>query len=121
MDRITLKGVRAYGRHGSEPEERERRQPFDVDVTVEIDLRAAGSTDDLTQTMDYSGLQARLVRVVATTSYALIERLATDLLDVVFDDPRVSRAEVTVSKPAILDGATPSVTLARSNPRHPPP
>ena len=50
-------------------------------------------------TMDYASLHERLVRVVATTSYALLERLAADLLDAVFADRRVVRAEVTVSKP----------------------
>lgn len=110
--------MRAYGRHGAEPAERERRQPFEIDVTAEIDLRAAQASDDLSQTMDYASLEARLVRIVATTSYALLERLAADLLDAVFDDRRVRRAEVTVSKPAILNGATPSVSLERANPRY---
>jgi dihydroneopterin aldolase len=118
VDRISLRGVRAYGRHGYDPAERERRQPFDIDAIAEIDLAAAAQTDDLAATMDYAALRERLVRAVATTSYALLERLAADLLDAVFDDPRVRRAEVTVSKPAILDGATPSVTLERANPRY---
>jgi 7,8-dihydroneopterin aldolase/epimerase/oxygenase len=118
VDRIVLRGVRAYGRHGYEAEERQRRQPFEIDLMAEIDLRAAAATDDLSQTLDYASLQERLVRIVATTSYALIERLASDLLDAVFDNCRVRRAEVTVSKPAILDGATPSVTLERVNPRY---
>jgi dihydroneopterin aldolase len=118
VDRITLRGVRAYGHHGYEMAERERRQAFDIDVTAEIDLTVASQTDDLHATMDYASLQARLVRLVALTSYALLERLAADLLDAVFDDSRVRRAEVTVSKPGILDGATPYVTLERRNPRY---
>ncbi|MGC2407306.1 MAG: dihydroneopterin aldolase [Candidatus Cybelea sp.] len=117
MDRISLRGVRAYGRHGYEAAERERRQLFEIDVTADIDLRAAAESDDLTQTLDYASLQQRLVRVVATTSYALLERLAADLIDAVFDDRHVRSAELTVSKPGILDGATPSVTLQRVNPR----
>jgi hypothetical protein len=39
------------------------------------------------------------------------------LIDAVFDDPHVRSAELTVSKPGILSGATPSVTLQRVNPR----
>jgi 7,8-dihydroneopterin aldolase/epimerase/oxygenase len=117
VDKITLRGVRAYGRHGYEAAERERRQPFDIEVIAEIDLRAAAESDDLSQTLDYAALQERLVRVVAKTSYALLERLAADLIDAVFDDPHVRSAEVTVSKPGILEGATPSVTLQRVNPR----
>ncbi|MGB8909851.1 MAG: dihydroneopterin aldolase [Candidatus Cybelea sp.] len=120
MDEIRLRGVRAYGRHGSDPGERERRQLFEIDVLAEIDLRVPADSDDLSQTMDYAALRERLVRVVATTSYALLERLAADLLGAVFADSRVARAEVTLSKPRILDGATPSVTLQRVNPGYEP-
>jgi dihydroneopterin aldolase len=117
MDRIVLRGVRAYGRHGYDAGEREHLQPFDIDVTIEIDLRAAQASDDLAETIDYSSLHGRLVAVVAATSYRLLERLAGDLLDAIFDDLRVVRAQVTVAKPGILEGATPSVTLDRLNPR----
>jgi 7,8-dihydroneopterin aldolase/epimerase/oxygenase len=118
VDRIALRGVRAYGRHGFDAGERDRPQPFDIDVTLELDLRAAQASDDIAHTVDYAALRERLIAVVARTSYALLERLAGDLLDELFDDRRVVRAEVTLSKPAILDGATPSVTLNRANPRH---
>jgi len=114
MDAITLRGVRAYGRHGANPGERERRQPIEVDVTAELDLQAAQRSDDLAQTVDYAALHARIVRVVSTTSYALLERLGGDLLDAIFADERIERVTVTLSKPRILAGATPSVTLTRA-------
>jgi dihydroneopterin aldolase len=117
MDRINLRGIRAYGCHGADAAERERGQPFDIDVTLEIDLRRAAASDELSDTLDYAALHERLVRTVATTSYALLERLAADLLAAAFDDRRVASAEVTIAKPGILDGATPAVTLARANPR----
>jgi dihydroneopterin aldolase len=117
MDRINLRGIRAYGRHGADAAERERGQPFDIEVTLEIDLRRAAASDELSDTLDYAALHERLVRTVATTSYALLERLAADLLAAAFDDMRVASAEVTIAKPGILDGATPAVTLARANPR----
>jgi 7,8-dihydroneopterin aldolase/epimerase/oxygenase len=116
MDRIRLQGVRAYGSHGADPGERERRQLFEIDVTAEIDLGGAQAGDDLAQTLDYASLHERIVRVVSTTSYTLLERLAGEVLEAVFADRRVVRAEVTVAKPGILEGATPSVTLERANP-----
>jgi dihydroneopterin aldolase len=118
MDRISLRGVRAYGRHGANPGERERRRLIEIDVTAEIDLSSAQRSDELVDTLDYAELHRRLVRIVATTSYALLERLAGDLLDAVLADPRVARAAVTLSKPKILSGATPSVTVERANPHH---
>jgi 7,8-dihydroneopterin aldolase/epimerase/oxygenase len=116
MDRISLRGVCAYGRHGADPAERERRQRFEIDVTAELDLRGAAASDELSQTMDYAALHERIVRIVSTTSYALLERLAAELLDAVFADRRVTRGQITLSKPGILAGATPSVTLERINP-----
>lgn len=115
MDAITLRRIRAYGRVGADPGERERRQPIEIDVTAEIDLRDAAASDGLADTLDYATLRDRLVRVVSTTSYVLLERLASDLLDVVFSDARVTSARITLSKPEILDGATPSVELERRN------
>jgi dihydroneopterin aldolase len=44
--------------------------------------------------------------------------LASDVLDAVFADHRVSHAEVTIAKPELLDGSTPSITLVRENTRH---
>jgi dihydroneopterin aldolase len=118
MDRIRLRGVRAHGRHGWEPGERERPQPFEIEFDAEVDLSAAQASDDLADTIDYSALHRRIVATVERTSYALLERLAAEIIAAAFEDPRVIRASVTVAKPAILDGATPSVTLERLNPRH---
>ena len=113
MGRIRLTGIRAYGRHGVFPHERENAAPFDLDVSIDADLTAAAASDELTDTIDYDALHRRLVAIVAETSFALLERLAAAAIDAVFEDPRVLSAEVTVAKPGILDGATPAVTLSR--------
>src|SRR5581483_9227757 len=55
-DRIELRGLRAQGVHGVLPEEQVRAQPFEVDLTVEADLRAAGRSDDLADTLDYGAI-----------------------------------------------------------------
>lgn len=113
MARITLRGMHVFGRHGAEPGEREREQPFDVELILDYDSQGAEECDDLAEALDYAALHRRVSKIVATTSFALLERLARAILDAVFEDARVLRAEVTVAKPGILAGATPSVTLAR--------
>jgi len=113
LDRIEIRGIRAFGRHGADPGERDRPQAFSIDLSADLDLSLAQVTDDLADTIDYAKLYRRVVAAVANTSYALIERLASDVLDAIFADARVVRAEVTVAKPNLLDGATPSVTIAR--------
>lgn len=116
MDVITLRDVRAYGRHGADPGERDNEQAFDISVTFEVDLRVAQYSDELADTIDYSGIHQRFIEIVERRSYALLERLAGDLLDALFTDTRIARAEVTIEKPRILAGATPSVKLVRENP-----
>jgi dihydroneopterin aldolase len=110
-DSIQLNGIRAFGHHGADPGEKTTAQPFDIDVTLDMDLSAARTSDALGDTFDYSKLHATIVRIVRDTSYDLIERLGADVLDAMLADARVTRATVRIAKPNLLAGATPSVTL----------
>lgn len=114
MDRITLRGLRAYGRHGNDTGERDRAQPFDLDLALDLDLAAAAHSDDLRDTLDYAALARRVAAIVEQTSYRLLERLAADVAAALLDDARVRRVEVTIAKPGLLAGATPAVTLVRA-------
>ena len=110
--RIELRGVRAYGRHGTAPDERNHAQAFDLDLVLEVDLDAARKSDELSDTVDYASLHRRVVDIVSTTSFKLLERLAQRLLDEALSDPRVLFASVTLAKPRLLCGATPVVTVS---------
>ena len=61
-DRIELRGMRFEGRHGVLPEEATAAQPFEVDVVLELDLAAAGASDDLGGTVDYGDVFRRAGR-----------------------------------------------------------
>lgn len=98
-DRITLTGLRAYGRHGVFDFERADGQDFVVDVTLELDLTPAATTDDVTETVHYGELADRLVAIVTGPPVALIETLADRLVMACLDDVRVTSATVTVHKP----------------------
>ena len=117
MDLIELRGIRAKGKHGANPGERDRKQPFDVDIKLVLDLSAGERSDDLEQTVNYDALHKAVVKIVRDESFVLLERLAGAIVDRIFRDARVASAEVRVAKPKLLDGATPSVTLRRENPR----
>jgi dihydroneopterin aldolase len=75
-DYITLRGLRALGRHGVLPEEHERAQPFEVDLDLEVDLRPAGRSDALADTVDYGAVTAAVAAVISGTHAALLEHLA---------------------------------------------
>jgi dihydroneopterin aldolase len=110
-DRIEVRGIRAYGRHGANPGERDHAQAFDIDLELEVDLQAARASDDLSDTLDYAALHAEVLELVRTRSYALLERLGDELARALLRDPRVRAASVRIAKPNLLGGATPAVTI----------
>jgi 7,8-dihydroneopterin aldolase/epimerase/oxygenase len=117
-DRIEIRDLRVTGTHGVLPEEQDRPQPFAVDITAWVDMKAAQQSDDLADTVDYGALAQAAAEVVAGRSYRLLEalagRLASALLIV---DPRLEAVEVTVRKlrpPLPLDVASTGVRVRRS-------
>ena len=97
-DVIQVRGVRVMGVHGVLPEEQERPQPFEVDLDLEVDLRPAGASDQLADTVDYGALSDRVAACVAGESHALLERLAERIAAVAMTDSRVQAVTVTVRK-----------------------
>ncbi len=69
---IELRGLRAVGFCGVLPEEQVRAQPLEVDLDVEADLRAAGASDRLEDTVDYGALAAEVERVLTTERFTLL-------------------------------------------------
>lgn len=112
MDRIVIRGIRAYGRHGANPGERDEAQPFDIEAELELDLSRARRSDVLADTVDYAALHARIVAIVQETSFVLLERLGEEILREIRTDERICAARVAIGKPGILQGATPAVEVA---------
>lgn len=122
-DTIELRGLRAAGYCGVLPEEQARPQPFEVDLDVGADLSVAGRSDDLADTLDYGALAAAVEQVIVTERFALLERLATRLTEVVLADDRVGWVTVVVRKlrppvPQLLD--TSAVRITRHGSVRPP-
>ncbi len=98
-DRISLLGVRARGHHGVLAEEKRDGQEFVVDVVLHLDLEAAGTSDDLTRTVNYAEVGADVVARVEGPSLDLIESLAEQIAGDALARPGVRAVEVTVHKP----------------------
>lgn len=98
-DRIEIRRLRLVGTHGVLPEERQRAQPFTVDLDLWLDTTAAGASDDLADTVDYGAVVAAVAQVVQGTSHRLLESLAGAVADTALaHDPRVATVAVTVTK-----------------------
>lgn len=99
LDRITLTGIEAVGHHGVFPFERRDGQPFRVDVTLGLDLSAAGRSDDLADTVDYGTLARQVSDDITGEPLDLIEALAERIARSCLGDGRVQAVTVTVHKP----------------------
>ncbi|TNC27974.1 dihydroneopterin aldolase [Amycolatopsis alkalitolerans] len=99
-DRITLTGLRVFGRHGVFEHEKREGQEFVVDITVWLDLSAAASTDELTKTLHYGELAELAAGIVGGEPYDLIESVAGRIAGEVLEDRRLRAVEVTVHKPS---------------------
>jgi dihydroneopterin aldolase len=116
-DRIELRGLRQAAFVGALPEERERKQPIEVDIDVEADLTAAGHSDDLGDTIDYGMLCDVVETVIDEGHVQLIERLAQVMADrLLATDTRVRAVTVAIRKtrpPVAQDLATSGVRIRR--------
>ncbi|QFT87151.1 Dihydroneopterin aldolase [Bacillus sp. THAF10] len=65
-----------YGYHGVFPEETKLGQRFIVDLEIELDLSKAGTSDDLTQSVNYADLYNTCKKVVEGETYKLVETVA---------------------------------------------
>lgn len=113
FDTIVLRGIRAWGRHGANAGEQDVPQPLDIELSLMADVGKARASDALADTIDYAELHARVVRIVETERYRLLERLGESILTAVMRDKRIVMAVVSLEKPGLLDGATPVVTLTK--------
>lgn len=114
-DLIKLTDIKVMGKHGANEGERDKEQMFHVSVELHLNLHKPQATDVLADTLDYKALHDKIVAIVKTKSYCLLERLAGEIINAIFTDGRVVQAQVSVAKPGRLDGCTPVVILNRVN------
>jgi len=93
--RIFLTGIRASGRHGANPDEKDEPQELVVDLDLEVDLGG----DDLAETADYRELAQVARDTVEGESFDLIESLAHAIATAALARPNVRRATAVVHKP----------------------
>lgn len=101
QDKIRIEKIHAFGYHGVFPEEKERGQNFYVSLTLFLDLRAAGTSDDLSRTVNYATIVTRVVEIVsAKPGFNLIEALAEKIAGTLLTEfPVLQALDVEIHKP----------------------
>ncbi len=97
-DTVFLQGLTFFGYHGVRPEERTTGQRFQVDVEVTADVRRAGSTDDLTDTVNYAQVFRTVREIMEGEPRNLMETLAEAIAGRVLAEHPAQAVRVRISK-----------------------
>ena len=97
-DKILIKGLHCSIRLGVKKEEQEVRRNCEVDVVLTYDLTAAGKTDDLDRTVNYSKVIDLIQDLSRTVQYKLLESFAQRLFTEIFQRTPATRIRLRVKK-----------------------
>lgn len=120
-DKVLLKGLVFHGFHGVLPAENCLGQKFVVDLEAEMDLRPAGISDSLEDTVDYGKLYEHVETVITGDSHELVESVASQIAQHVLTGfPEIHKVSVTVNKPhvafkGVLAGVGVEITRERAD------
>ncbi|WP_053216910.1 dihydroneopterin aldolase [Virgibacillus senegalensis] len=100
MDKIYLNKMAFYGYHGLFPEERKLGQRFYVDLTLEVDLKKAGQTDNMEESIDYGQIYQVTQAVVEGEAKKLVESVGENIAEALLKQfSRLKACKVKVTKP----------------------
>ncbi|KAK8546227.1 hypothetical protein V6N13_067452 [Hibiscus sabdariffa] len=99
---VLIRGLKFHGFHEVKPEEKTLGQKFLIDVDAWMDLRTAGKSEDLSDTISYTAIYRIVKEVVEGQSQNLLESVAQMIVSKIFTDhSQVSAVRVKVGKPHV--------------------
>ena len=102
MDKIIIRDLIARGIIGINDWEREKPQEILINIELEVNLRQAGKSDDIRDSVSYRTIAKRAQAHAETAGRLTVEALANDLARICLEEPGVQRALVRVEKPGAV-------------------
>lgn len=101
-DRIEIRDLLLRTIIGVNDWERKERQDVLINITLFADLRAAGASDRIEDTVNYRTVAKKVIQHVESSRRYTVEALAEDVARLCLSEPGVLRARVRVEKPGAL-------------------
>lgn len=102
MDEIHISNLQFYGYHGVFPEETKLGQKFFVNLVLFVDIKQAGLSDSLEDTVNYKEVYDLVKDLAEVKKFKLIESLAENIAKVILEAfDSVKNIEVEVRKPQV--------------------
>ena len=102
MDQIFIKDLLIRGVIGISEREREQPQDILVNITMSADIRAAGGSDNVEDSVNYRTVAKKILAHVEKVQRYTVEALATDIAAMILEDPKVKSVRVRVEKPGAV-------------------
>lgn len=102
MDQILIKDLVARGIIGVNDSEREKPQEILINIIMFSDLRAAGLSDDIHDTVNYRTVSKQTLAHAESAKRFTVEALATDIANLCLAQPGVLKVRVRVEKPGAV-------------------
>lgn len=102
--KIKVKNIKVETIIGINDDERINIQPLSIDIQISYDSKQASETDDINHTVDYYDLTNKIITYTQNSSFNLIETLAERLLDLIFENEKIKKANIEIRKPKALKG-----------------
>lgn len=120
-DTIVIAGLTLDAIIGIHEWERQIPRPLLIDVTLHLDLRAAGASDALEDTVDYQAVADWAATLAGQENHHLIEHYAEALAQrLLLGLPVIESVDVTVHKPGAVPAArTIAVQISRGRSDYP--
>jgi D-erythro-7,8-dihydroneopterin triphosphate epimerase len=117
---IQIKNLRLRTYIGINPEELKNKQDVVLNIKMSYQADQAALSDSIEDAFNYRSVTKRVIQMVESQRFGLLEKLATDVLNLVSDHAKVLTATVEVDKPHALRFAD-SVSLSLSYEANPSP
>lgn len=100
MDKIIIQGLRIYAYHGVNPDEKEKGQPFELDITCHLNLKQPCHTDCVEDTVSYAQIIKLVKGLMTKGPFDLLERTAQTVADGILEHfSAISQVDVLLKKP----------------------
>ena len=99
MDKILIYKMKFRATHGCSEFEKSNSQIFEVDIELDADLSKSMEDDSINSTIDYSIVYKLVEKVVLDNTFNLIEKLASSIIDQIFEQFDINKVTITIRKP----------------------
>tara|TARA_Y100001970_G_C14101989_1_gene785978 strand:- start:324 stop:731 length:408 start_codon:yes stop_codon:yes gene_type:complete len=102
LDRINITDLHLRTIIGINPEERTNLQDVLINITLFVNTKKAGETDEINDAANYRTITKNVINLVENSQFFLVEKMASEISKICLSNEKVVRCIINVQKPSAL-------------------